>query len=71
MAFWYSANEPRDTTTTYPIAFNKVPAINLELAYYSTTINAATIMCRHRTLTQVNIYKQLDRQGVMITAIGY
>ena len=71
VAFWYSTNEPRDTTTTYPIAFNIKPAINLELTYYSTTINAATIMCRDRTLTQVNIYKQFDGQGVMITAIGY
>lgn len=71
VAFWYSANEPRDTTTTYPIAFNMHPQISLELTYYSTTTNAATIMCRNRTHTQVNLYKQLDGQGVMITAIGY
>lgn len=62
---------PRDSTITYPVAFNMLPIINLELTYYSTATNAATIMCRNRTHTQVNLYKQLDGQGVMITAIGY
>lgn len=61
----------RDSTITYPVAFNMLPIINLELTYYSTDINADTIMCRDRTRTQVNLYKQLNKQGVMITAIGY
>lgn len=55
---------------TYPISFTIAPMVNLEPTYVGNT-TPTFAMCRSPIRTRFNLFKEVARQEILITAIGY